>query len=158
MSFAWLSPEETHSVLRYLEERFGIPAGVLEGHRLFRRGGYVWAVRPEAADLCGELRVAGGGLRLVREMGPGRYKPATRGIQAFGGRACRNVLDVQDGQLRALIQGQALPAPEGMRGFILVRWKGQVLGVALVRNGQIQGQFPRALTEHLRLGPGEWVL
>ncbi len=157
MSFAWLNPEETRNVLRYLEDRFGIPAGMLEGHRLFRRGGYIWAVCPEAAGLSGELRVAGGGLRLVREMGPGRYKPATRGIQVFGCRACRNVLDVQDEQLRALVQGQALPVPEGMQGFVLVRWEGRVVGVALARNGQLQGQFPRALTEHLRLAPGARV-
>ncbi len=158
MSFAWLSPEETRSLLRYLDERFGIPAGALDGYRLFRRGGYVWAVCSEAGGLSEELRVAGGGLRLVREMGPGRYKPATRGIQLLGRWVSRNVLDVHDDELRALIQGQTLPAPEGMRGFVLVRWEGQVVGVALARNGQLQGQFPRALTEHLRLGSDERVV
>ena len=154
MSFEWLSPDDARQVLGYLEERFGIPADALAGCRLLRRGGYVCALRAESEPLARELQAAGGGLRLVKETGPGRFKPATRGMQVLGRLARRNVIDLDDATLRGLLQGQTVPVAEEGRGFVLLRWDGGIVGVGLLRAGQLVAQIPRTVTEHLRL-PGE---
>jgi len=151
LSLDWLNPEDTRRVTAYLQERCGIPAGALAGLRLFRRGGYVCALREEAAEVADLLQVAGGGLRLVKEMGPGRYKPATRGMQVLATRV-ETGIDLSEAELRGLLQGQTLSTSLPGRGFVLLRWEGAVVGVGLLREGRLVGQLPRTVTEHLRLG------
>lgn len=155
MSLAWLNPAETRAVIAYFGERFGVPPEAFEGLRLFRRSGYVCAVRGEAAEAAEALHLAGGGLRIAKEMGPGRFKPATRGVQLLASGAGCGAVDLRDEQLRALLQGQTIPVDRPGRGFVLLRWEGAVIGVGLLRGGELVGQLPRTITEHLRLRPGE---
>ncbi|MBI5016118.1 MAG: hypothetical protein HZB55_11615 [Deltaproteobacteria bacterium] len=150
MSSAWLSPEEEARARGYLEERFGIPPPTFANHRLLLRGENVCAVRRETEELWDALNVAYGGLKLLKLTGGGGYKPSTRGMQVFGRAASRNVVDVSETDLKALVEGQSLPAADG-RGFVILRCRGVAIGVGLVRDGQLVSQLPRSVTMHLRM-------
>lgn len=150
MSSDWLSPAEEASALAYLEERFGIPPAAFSGHRLLRQGEHLCALRREAADLADALGVAGAGLKVLKSTGSGGFKPSTRGMQIFGRQAGRNICDVTSEELRALVEGRSL-VREGARGFVLLRHGGAVVGVGLLRDGQLVSQLPRNVTMYLRL-------
>ncbi len=152
MSSAWLGPDETAAVAAYLEDRFGIPADRLDGHRLLLRGQHVYAVSRAAADAWDALQGGAAGVRILTVMGPGRFKLATRGAQFLGRWAVRNRCEVDDDGLRALVQGRSLPWTGPERGFVVLAWEGIPVGVGLVRAGRLVSQLPRAVTEHLRCG------
>lgn len=149
MSPDWLSPTEEAAALAYLEARFGIPPAALAGHRLLRRGEHVCALRREAAELAEGLQAASAGLKLLKVTGSGGFKPATRGMQVFGRFAVRNVFDVTEAELKALVEGQSL-AVDGERGFVLLRCGGAPVGVGLLREGRLVSQLSRNVTMHLR--------
>ena len=150
MSFASQNLEERTTALRYLEERFGIPPGVFQNHQLVLRGEYLCAFREEGAELVESLSVVQAGLKLVKLTGSGGCKPSTRGMQVFGRYATRNVVDLSDSDLRGLVEGRSLPGHTG-KGFVLLRHRGLIAGVGLVRDEQLVSQLPRAVTMHLKL-------
>lgn len=152
MSSGWPNPEQRSHALQYLEERFGIPPEAFERHALLLRGEHLCAVREEAAELWDTLDGVQAGLKLLKLTGSGGYKPSTRGMQVFGGSATRNTFDLSDDDLRGLVEGRSLPGPEG-KGFVLLRHRGSIVGVGLLREGRLLSQLPRSLTMHLRLPP-----
>lgn len=140
-------------MLRGLAEPFGIPPERFEPYRLQRRGDHVYALRAEAAAACGALQWVAAGLPLAKLSGSGSARFASRGVQVFGRWATRRVCDADGPALAALLQGRSLPW-EGDEGPVILRWGGNPLGMGLVRSGQLVGQVPRSVTEHLRWPPG----
>lgn len=152
MSFEWLSTADRQDFLGYLEARFGIPQSRFDGHALFRRGEYINALGNEAARISEGFECLDGGIHVARVTGSGAYKPVTRGVQVFGDAATRNVIEVSFVDIKALVEGRRVEAPE-YQGFVLLRFEGKPIGVGLVREGRLESQFPRSLTEHLVLFP-----
>ena len=148
MSCDWLSAEEALRAERYLRERFGLPPGVLAGHRLLRRGEHVYAVRREACEACEALQWVSAGLRILKVSGRG-FKPATPGMQVLGAGASDRVCDLGAAELAALVQGRSIPWT-GEPGFVLVRHAGAVVGLGVARGGTLVSQLPRSVTENLR--------
>ena len=153
MSFDWLNPSERREFLEFLLGRFGIPPERFDGHALFRRGEYINAVAEGAASASEDFDCLDGGVQVAKLTGSGAHKPVTRGVQVFGDAATKNIIDVKYADIKALIEGRRVEAP-GYQGFVLLRFEGRPIGVGLVREGRLESQFPRSLTEHLVLFPG----
>jgi len=136
-------------VIRGLAEPFGILPERFDPYRLLWRGDHVYALREEAASACHAFQCVSAGLPLAKMSGSGAVRFASRGAQVFGRWATRRVCDLGDGVLAAIVQGQSL-AWEAEEGPVILRWLGSPLGMGLVRSGQLVGQLPRAVTEHLR--------
>jgi NOL1/NOP2/fmu family ribosome biogenesis protein len=151
LSFAWLDPEQSRRAVAYLEGVFGIPPEVWAGHRFLLRGEYVYAVAREAAGACDAFHWVGAGLRILKAVAAGKFKPTSSGVQVFGRWATRRVRDLADHELRALLSGQSLPEVGAEEGPVILRWQGISLGMGFVRGGQLVSQVPRAVTEHLRM-------
>lgn len=150
MSFDWLSPAERGKFLDFLFERFGIPPSRFDGFVLYSRGDYVSALAKGAAQAAKELEGEDGGIQVAKLTHSGFHKPATRGAQVFGDCATKNVVDLTGADLKALVEGRRVDAP-GFQGFVLLRLDGLPIGVGLCREGRLESQLPRSMTEHLVL-------
>ena len=128
--------------VRELSERFGIPREAF---------GRLAAVEDQETIFVGTPEVMGfdavrpmrRGIRLARVY-PYSLKPTTFGMQVLGAQATRNVIDVSDEQTKLLINGGALSIDvEADNGFVLIRWRGLVVGVGFYKRPVLKSQIPR---------------
>jgi NOL1/NOP2/fmu family ribosome biogenesis protein len=128
--------------VRELSERFGIPVETLDRLAAVEEQETVFVGTPEVMDFDA-VRPMRRGIRLARVY-PYSLKPTTFGMQVLGGHATRNVIDVDDQQAKLLINGGSLsPDVEVDNGFVLVRWRGFVVGVGFYKRPVLKSQIPR---------------
>jgi len=83
------------------------------------------------------------GIRLAR-IYPYSLKPTTFGMQILGGPARRNVVDLKDEQAKLLVNGGSLNTEvDAENGFVLLRWRGFVVGVGFYKRPVLKSQIPR---------------
>ena len=126
-----------------LVRRFGIPAPVFEPYRTLAGQGAVFIATPEvmAFDAVRPMRR---GIRLCRVF-PRSVKPTSWAMQSLGRRASRNVIDLDEDQAAALVNGAQLRPGAGVDvedGFVIVRCRGFVVGVGLFRRPVLKSQIP----------------
>lgn len=148
MSQDWLNPSDREKFLAYLSERFGIQPERFADYRLFIRGEYMFAVCEAAAEAAEGFDCQEMGLQLAKLTHSGHHKPTSRGMQTFGGAATKNVVEVTAADVKSLVEGRKVEAP-GMQGFVVLKMNGRAIGVGLCRDGRLESQFPRSMTEHL---------
>jgi len=128
--------------VRELSERFGIPAETLDRLAAVEEQETVFVGTPEVMEFDA-VRPMRRGIRLARVY-PYSLKPTTFGMQVLGGHATRNVIDLSDEQAKLLINGGSLSTDvEADNGFVLVRWRGFVVGVGFYKRPVLKSQIPR---------------
>ena len=128
--------------VRELSERFGIPREAFNRLAAVEDQETVFVGTPEVMDFD-SVRPMRRGIRLARVY-PYSLKPTTSGMQVLGGQATRNVIDVSDEQAKLLINGGALNTDvEADNGFVLIRWRGFVVGVGFYKRPVLKSQIPR---------------
>lgn len=152
MSLEWLSPTERAEFLDYFETRFGIGGEVFQCYDFYRRGENINALAVGARSAADTLDATDGGVPFAKVTHSGLFKPATRGVQVFGHLATRNVVELDLEGLRSLVEGRRVDAP-GLQGFVILKLHGAAIGVGLCREGRLESQLPRSMTEHLVLSP-----
>ena len=148
MSQEWLNPPERDKFLSFLDARFGIPPERFADYRLFVRGEYLFAIAEAAAKASEDYDCPELGLQLAKLTHSGHHKPTSRGMQVFGDAVTKNVRDLTATDIKALVEGRKLEAP-GAQGFVILTHAGLPIGVGLCREGRLESQFPRSMTEHL---------
>jgi NOL1/NOP2/fmu family ribosome biogenesis protein len=149
LSFDWLKDAEREKITGYFIERFGMSEADFDGVELYDKGDeFVNAVAREVYPYVEALGGEDAGITLARRGKTGSLKPTTRGAQAYCQSATANVVDITHEDLRSLIEGRAVAAPE-KQGFVLLRLGGVVSGVGLAREGRLLSQLPRNFTQHL---------
>jgi len=131
------------AVLRYAEERFGISREVFKGLRFFTKGRDVWVVSEDVPDLKYVNRK---GLRFARG-GMEKPKLTTAILQIFGRYATKNVVKLNDEQLREYLQGKDVEVGEveGVdKGQVVVVYGEDVIGSGLYDGRRIKNQIPKA--------------
>jgi len=128
--------------VRELSERFGIPTEVFERLSALEDQETVFVGTPEVMEFD-EVRPMRRGIRLAR-IYPYSVKPTTFGMQVLGALATRNVVELDDEQAKLLINGGSLNMEaEADNGFVLLRWKGFVVGVGFYKRPVLKSQIPR---------------
>ncbi len=144
-------------MLGFLEQRFGIARSVFDGHLLLgRKGSWTLIRRTAQLEQAAQLKVAGVGLRAFRRVS--RYlKPTTRMIQCFGRFATRGRVELDEEQLRRLIQGEALTPPLTLSpGYIILTLPGdRVVGLGFWAQGKLRSQLPHKGLSAAMLGGQE---
>lgn len=148
-----LGPIDPNPWIQLLQTRFGIPPGAFEGYHFFMphpRGIYI---RNQDHAPPAEIRRNQTGLRLIR-LGLKHPKLTTAGALLFGDRATRNVLNLNEHQLKLFLDRQRVPlhgdqrAACGDPGYVLLRYRDEMLGIALLldENGKpaLKPMPPRA--------------
>ncbi len=147
---------ERDRVTGYFKERFGIDEEVFSGVEFLETRKAIWMVSPEMVS--GEhnqvlrlRRLNYAGLRLLRKTGPNSFKPTTYALQLVGQGARKNVIDLSREELSELLQKGHIPLErDGLKGFVILRYNGIVLGCGLLKEGILYSQFPRGRAEALR--------
>ncbi len=150
--------KDREKVTGYFKERFGIDEKVFSGVEFIETRKAVWMVSPDIVSgenlkLLGLKRLNYTGIRLLRKTGPNSYKPTTYGLQLIGQGATRNVIDLTKEELSELLdKGSIALDKEDLKGFIIIRYNGLVLGCGLVKEGVLYSQLPKGRAEALRAG------
>jgi NOL1/NOP2/fmu family ribosome biogenesis protein len=134
--------DERRLLLSYLEERFGIPEQTFAEFDLFSRRKSWWLLRKTTSvNLPVRLKVNQVGLKAFDKVG--KYlKPATRMVQLFGHHATKGVHSLSDSELEILLRAEPVEVESGMEeGFVILRFREQVLGVGLLMQGRITSRI-----------------
>jgi NOL1/NOP2/fmu family ribosome biogenesis protein len=131
--------------LGYLEERFGIPERIFDDYLLLKRS-KSWSLMKKMAEdhPVGQLKVSKVGLKAFQRVGA-YVKPTTRLIQAFGHRANKAILEIDEKQLKSLVEGETLLRDLHLeKGYVILRLeKDFVLGLGFYAQGTVRSQLPR---------------
>jgi NOL1/NOP2/fmu family ribosome biogenesis protein len=128
--------------VRELSERFGIPIERFEKLAAIEDQETVFVGTPEAMRFDA-VRPMRRGIRFAR-IYPYSLKPTTFGMQVLGREATRNVVDLGDEQAKLLINGGSLNIEvDADDGFVLLRWRGCVVGVGFYKRPVLKSQIPR---------------
>ncbi len=136
--------ENTRKALEYIEKRFGIRKEVFEDYTLIDNGD-IWVASKEMEKL--KLKAwKRKGIRLARIFKDG-VKMTTAAMQVFGHYATKNVVELDDTEkVKEFVAGRdvkvgVLPGIE--EGQVIVRYKDDILGSALYKNGKLKNQIPK---------------
>jgi len=138
------SEAERREILDYFSQRFGIPEKGFEGYCFLKEERKIWVVRdhPELESTLQQLKVESAGIPLLRTK-ISMWKPTTAGLQFFGRHAIRNVIDLEGEILRAFLRRESIEGPFSLEpGFVIVRWRGRVLGCGVYGKGKLRSQIP----------------
>jgi len=128
--------------VREMIERFGIPRDVFDRLAAVEDQETVFVGTPEVMEFDA-VRPMRRGIRLAR-IYPYSVKPTTFGMQVLGGHATRNVVELTDEQAKLLINGGSINAEvEADNGFVLLGWRGFVVGVGFYKRPVLKSQIPR---------------
>ncbi|MHC1635219.1 MAG: methyltransferase RsmF C-terminal domain-like protein [Candidatus Methanospirareceae archaeon] len=133
--------------LKYMEERFGIHRDVFCGYSFIVRGNKIRIVAREVAnkDLSG-LKVENIGILFGRYFKKeNKFKPTTNALQIFGKYATKNIVELSEEEKEDYIRGFDLKKDLNIEeGYVILKYKGDVLGCGLYRDGKIKNQVPKA--------------
>ncbi len=129
--------------LKYIEDRFGIPASTFEKYSFFVQSD-IWITSREIEGF--ELKVfKRKGIRFLRVSRKG-FKWTTAAMQIFGHLATKNVVILLDEEAQKFIRGQDLKIErieDIENGQVIVKWKNDILGSAIYRDGHLKNQIPK---------------
>jgi hypothetical protein len=139
----FVSYTDRKAILAYFQERFGIPEEAFDGFRLLKKGRTIWAVKdgPNLDQLLNLLKVDAAGVPLIR-IRTTMQKPTTAGLRLW--QATRYVIDLDDEALEEFLnRGVLLKTFPAESGYVVVRWRGEVLGCGLYSKGKLRSQIPK---------------
>ena len=130
-------------LLSYMYNRFGISSNVFDGYILFTKKKTYWFLSGSSlVPAVSHLKIKRLGIKAFQEVGS-FIKPTTRFIQSFGSMATKATFNIDENQLKELLNGEYLPVEEGLEnGYVILSFKGQVLGLGLLINGKVRSQLP----------------
>jgi NOL1/NOP2/fmu family ribosome biogenesis protein len=133
-------PLDRSKVASLWADRFGIPEAVFQGYRFFCRAQSVW--------VCSEsplppLRYESVGMRMM-SLQDRPWKPTTSALQIFGRYARKNVIHLSGEEARAFLAGSSVNLEADCQpGYVVVFYKGEVLGCGLYSRGTLLSQIPK---------------
>jgi NOL1/NOP2/sun family putative RNA methylase len=142
-----------------LRDRFAVAPDALAGVGWMARGENVWAQTAGEWPVDGwrphgGWRVVSMGLRAFRQAGPGRENPSTSFLTRFAPHLESGVVELSDDELRALLAGAWIEGSEASSwptpGPVAARWRGRVLGRAMLGRRGLDLQVPKAQATRLR--------
>ncbi|MCP4681075.1 MAG: hypothetical protein GY864_01930 [Desulfobacterales bacterium] len=137
--------DERHSLLAYLEDRFGIPERLFDDYLMFKRR-ESWSImkKPPGEGPASQLKVLQTGLKAFHKVGA-YIKPTTRFIQIFGHAATKARLEIDESGLLKLFSGDELSVdlPIGDGYVIFSLSENRVPGLGLLIDGKVRSQMPK---------------
>jgi hypothetical protein len=133
-----VSPEERQQILFYLEERFGIKKEVFEAYQFFKGATHYWLFpKTEKLFLLKKLSPESVGLLFLRKI-KDYLKPTSTFLQRFGKYATKNIVQLNENQLKSLQENKKIPIELSISpGYVILRDENWILGCGLYLNGYL---------------------
>ena len=137
-------PLEREAVAEIWNSRFAIPESVFSGYNFFRKARSIWAISD--SQLPG-LSYEAIGMRIMN-CKDRPWKPTTCALQIFGSYAKKNAMHLRADSARLFLEGKTQEldpaAAEGCEsGYVVVFYRGDVLGCGLYSHGKLVSQIPK---------------
>jgi NOL1/NOP2/fmu family ribosome biogenesis protein len=133
---------DSSEVSELMNSRFGIPEQAFSGFLFFRKAKSVWAI--SEAELP-RLSYESLGMRIMN-LKDRPWKPTTCALQIFGRHASRNLVHLDEREAMLFLQGASMllsPEPVLEPGYVVVFYRGEVLGCGLYTRGRLVSQIPK---------------
>jgi NOL1/NOP2/fmu family ribosome biogenesis protein len=133
-------PMERSEVAALWYSRFGIPECAFDGYQFFRKAQSVWIISD--SDLP-RLSYETLGMRIM-SLKDRPWKPTTSALQIFGGHASKNLVHLDEEQARVFLAGGIQPfESDSEPGYVVVFYRGEVLGCGLYSHRKLVSQIPK---------------
>ncbi len=133
-------PMERTEVAVLWRSRFGIPECVFNGYQFFRKAQSIWGIID--SDLP-KLSYEALGMRIM-SLKDRPWKPTTSALQIFGKYASKNLAHLDKEQAWIFLAGGSQPFESDLEpGYVVVFYRGEVLGCGLYSHGKLVSQIPK---------------
>jgi len=120
--------------------RFGIPESIFSGYIFLRKANSVWALNDASLP---RLSYEAIGMRIMN-LKDRPWKPTTSALQIFGRHAAKNLIHLDSIDSRTFLEGETLAVESDSEpGYVVVFYRGEVLGCGLYSNGKLVSQIPK---------------
>lgn len=138
------SENKPEKAKEYFEERFGVKEEELEGLNLKEVSGDVWLKSEKDSGLEAETF----GIRAVRFMDIG-LKPTTYVLQLLGDRISKNRVEVDEGEFKALLNGEMIERVMESKGYVAIVYEGRVYGCGFYMDELVSSRIPEGRANEL---------
>jgi len=147
-----VNPERRNELLRFWEQRFGVPPSLFAPFLMMASSRVTYLVRksPLLSGLS-SVRIVRAGLPFTRNAG--RYmKPTTEAVQLFGHMATRNTVDLNMHQITALCaEGELKMSLDTDSGFVFLMEAGFAWGCGLfLEPDRLLCRLPKNIKQEIR--------
>ena len=137
-------PLEPAAVAELWDSRFGIPVEAFSGYRFFKKANSIWAISDVELP---RLSYEAIGMRIMN-CKDRPWKPTTAALQVFGKYAARNLVHLDADSARIFLGGKSQEVGEAAAmecepGYVVVFYRGEVLGCGLYSHGLLVSQIPK---------------
>ena len=133
-------PLDTSYVADLWNSRFGITESAFSGYRFFRKAQSVWAINEANLPRLSYETI---GMRIMN-LKDRPWKPTTSALQVFGRHATRNLIHLDPINARIFLEGKTLVIESDCEpGYVVVFYRGEVLGCGLYSHGKLVSQIPK---------------
>jgi len=133
-------PLENSEVAELWNSRFGIPAHAFDGFRFYRKSNSIWVI---SDSLIPKLSYETLGMRMMN-LKDRPWKPTTCALQIFGRSATKNLIHLDEAQAKIFLTGGSQPIESvSEMGYVVVFYRGEVLGCGLYSHGKLISQLPK---------------
>ena len=129
---------------KILEEEFGV-AFLSEDDRLFERGGELLLSTKDVASFTLPVSDYSLGLPFGRRLPDGRVLLHNEVVTLRGAHATKQTIDVGEADVTALFAGENLTCDPSLRGHLIIRHNGIVLGHGLAKDGVLKNNLARSM-------------
>jgi NOL1/NOP2/fmu family ribosome biogenesis protein len=120
--------------------RFGIAEQVFASYNFFQKAQSVWAISEASLP---RLSYEALGMRImnIKDI---PWKPTTSALQIFGRHAKKNLVHLDYEQAMVFLEGNSqLIQSDSETGYVVVFYRGEVLGCGLYSKGKLVSQIPK---------------
>jgi NOL1/NOP2/fmu family ribosome biogenesis protein len=133
-------PLENSEVAELWNSRFGIPVQAFYGFIFFRKSHSVWVISNSHIP---QLSYETLGMRIMN-LKDRPWKPTTCALQIFGRNATKNLIHLDEAQAKIFLTGGSQPIESLLEtGYVVVFYRGEVLGCGLYSHGKLISQLPK---------------
>jgi len=133
-------PLENSEVAELWNSRFGIPTHAFDGFRFFRKSNSIWVISDSHIP---QLSYETLGMRMMN-LKDRPWKPTTCALQIFGRNATKNLIHLDEAQAKIFLTGGSQPIESvSEMGYVVVFYRGEVLGCGLYSHGKLISQLPK---------------